>query len=384
MTRQEDYRAETAWQVLIQFKDEDISDTVQWMSEKSIITKNSNTTSLQRLLPGRAYKLHEHYLSVFGGNLPRKLVSHAKGYLEEVELDISSEELEIPVFSSPGEMVVLTELLMKSGISSRVEIPDNITEDSYRETLNFNVKLFIKQTNLGMTVRPSEDNLGNDSKRTKRHHISENCVNEPIDLLNVISSELGISKNLVNQVLAEVSSSGNLGITLSDLGDCINSHIRDLDEVLLYNLILKMTLENVIKCVGFETVRYVIPEHHSHWLPLSAVGSEVRIEPRVWNHLDGSVNNVIFKAACSALMGILIQKPGISEQHLYERLSLILCRAELEILLQNLVGRKAVRREFVAKPKNYNGFLEGLFEESTRKINYERCYIPLPDWYNKL
>ena len=158
---------------------------------------------------------------------------------------------------------------------------------------------------------------------------------------------------------------------------------QEIDQIVLHKLLIKLQKLRVIKLVGFDNIRYISSEYLGKWQPLSAVGSKKRLEPRFWYNLDGTINNVIYTAACHSIIGILIQRPGIDVKHLFEKLHLVFGRVDLEVLLQDLVNMKIIDRQYVPKHQRSTGLFDGLFIPSPN-IGFDCCFVPLPDWVNKL
>ena len=376
LTRPENYNAEKAWQILVQFSDNDLSETVQWMADRSIITKNSNISSIQRLIPGRAYKLHDQALSVLGGVFPRKLIQQVHEYMVTIE-EYLKIEFDIPPYVAPHEMVVLSEILLDKAVKIQFGIPEEISSDTLRDHLEFSVDVQISSHSQFNFMKRS---IGSEWTESKRTRISEDFDSEPVQSISQALDDPQDEKLLIDSVLLHVKNSGKDGITLAELL-CQFNHV---DYSLLNKIIEKMTKQGVIKLAGLKTVRYIYFQNYEPWMALPSVGSEMRFDFKTWSHLDGTENEVVFKAASHAILGTIIQKPGISDEILAKKFSTILSRSELEILLQHLVDCNAIQRTYAPKLPIFSGLLDSLFGSPCEELQYDRCYIPLKGWFKNL
>ena len=249
LTRPENYNAEKAWQILVQFSDNDLSETVQWMADRSIITKNSNISSIQRLIPGRAYKLHDQALSVLGGVFPRKLIQQVHEYMVTIE-EYLKIEFDIPSYVAPHEMVVLSEILLENAVKIHFGIPEEISSDTLRDNLEFSVDVQISSHSQFNFMKRS---IGSEWTESKRTRISEDFDSEPVQSISQALDDPQDEKLLIDSVLLHVKNSGKDGITLAELL-CQFNHV---DYSLLNKIIEKMTKQGVIKLAGLKTVRYI-------------------------------------------------------------------------------------------------------------------------------
>ena len=187
-------------QTLVQFDESELSDAVQWLSDQSIITKSTSSSSLRRLVPGLAYKLNEQVMSVLGGILPGKIVSHAQSYLQELDADLDSGAVEVPVFSSPGEMVVLTPLLLSNSVQVEFEIPDEAAGDSSRENLAISVKLMVSRSDCSNNIlKRTENDVENAPKRSRLEHSPESDSLIMSNDYRQICIELNITSDFINK-----------------------------------------------------------------------------------------------------------------------------------------------------------------------------------------
>ncbi|GBC02145.1 hypothetical protein RclHR1_04480009 [Rhizophagus clarus] len=74
--------------------------------------------------------------------------------------------------------------------------------------------------------------------------------------------------------------------------------------------------------------------------------------PRMWYDINGNFIESVFRGCLEAVLGLILQNPGICEADIYRKLSLVMSRCEIQDVLEELLDRKGIRRKsFIQPPK---------------------------------
>jgi hypothetical protein len=128
LTNPETYSAEAAWELLSTFEETDLAMVANYLIAEMVTTKNANLSTIQRLVPGRAYRLHDRFLIAFKGIFPRKLMIHAAIYIKEVVDACRSGKMLVQSPRDPYIMVVLFELASDSNFSLQMDAADEFEQ----------------------------------------------------------------------------------------------------------------------------------------------------------------------------------------------------------------------------------------------------------------
>ncbi|RIA98286.1 hypothetical protein C1645_870827 [Glomus cerebriforme] len=74
--------------------------------------------------------------------------------------------------------------------------------------------------------------------------------------------------------------------------------------------------------------------------------------PRMWYDINGNFIESVFRGCLEAVLGLILQNPGICEADIHRKLSLVMSRCEIQDVLEELLDRKGIRRKsFIQPPK---------------------------------
>ncbi|ORY03011.1 hypothetical protein K493DRAFT_334426 [Basidiobolus meristosporus CBS 931.73] len=287
--------------------------------------------------------------------------------------------------------------------------------------------------------RPLEDSHSIDSPTPKRYKSS--FITPSIDdssdidenlLIEEVKSQYEVDEDRFNvqRVFDCIKTSGKLGITLLSLAKAIKNEDIVMDDAILQAYLGKLESASppLIGRVGFNTFRYVTQEFLSFWMvdtaqrtvcsysrsqtPIRSTGtpapeldfSSLERSPRVrdpfsritvhryaparmWYDINGNTVETVLRACSEAVLGYIIQKPGVYESNIHRKFALVMSRCELQDILQVLLSRGAIQRKAIIQPPKVTLFSKPrVFESSdpnTINENTITCYWGNPDFYFK-
>ncbi|CAB4436060.1 unnamed protein product [Rhizophagus irregularis] len=100
----------------------------------------------------------------------------------------------------------------------------------------------------------------------------------------------------------------------------------------------------------------IVEKSSSHNVELSDESKTESVEtfapPRMWYDINGNFIESVFRGCLEAVLGLILQNPGICEADIYRKLSLVMSRCEIQDVLEELLDRKGIRRKsFIQPPK---------------------------------
>ncbi|KAK9768259.1 hypothetical protein K7432_001226 [Basidiobolus ranarum] len=290
------------------------------------------------------------------------------------------------------------------------------------------------------TKRPLEDTPDLECSTPKRYKpsLADNSKEDVPDIdANIIIEEIKSQystdddKANVQLVYDYINSSGNLGTTLLSLANTIrNEKDATMDDTKLQAYLSKLESSRppLVGRVGFNTFRYVTQEFLSFWMidtaqrtvcsysrsqtplrstgtpgpeldlsslertprlrdPLSRITIHRYAPARMWYDINGNIVETVLRACSEAVLGYVIQKPGVYEANIHRKFSLVMSRCELQDVLKVLVTRGAIQQKAIIQPPKVTLFSKPRIfetcEPNTINGNMITCYWGNPDFYFK-
>ncbi|KAG9298344.1 hypothetical protein G9A89_002832 [Geosiphon pyriformis] len=215
-------------------------------------------------------------------------------------------------------------------------------------------------------------------------------------LLELFASQDSKSKAGIKIVYKIILNSGKLGVSLISLKASLKENSFDIDDSLLtrYVTILESNEPKLIVKVGYNSPRYVCSFYGYYWLVKispnvykpstvqkpqreapqnfeqiteyqsnSVNMSKLFAPPRMWYDINGEFIDAVFHACLEAVLGTVLQKPGIYQSNIHRKLRLVMSSCEIDDCLEELIKRNAISRLRILKPPKVTAFSEpGYFE----------------------
>ncbi|KAI8899876.1 hypothetical protein BC833DRAFT_563738 [Globomyces pollinis-pini] len=406
------YNSETAWSILQRFSESAAQSVIQSMQAQGTIKKLNPADAVKHLFH-RNFQFSEKYLKLLSGSLSPRLFPQSSRYSAAIK---NQEDINIPQTKTPGVMAVILDLFAKGRVKSRIELPENIELKERSGKNNFVVKclenpIIVKLSNMD-TIPVEKENTERTiiSASRKRVRLDDNesmDADSSSSQLELVARVVKLSERQLLEILGVIRTFGVLGCSIVDLHKSIPFDIKFRT---LQDLLNSLIQPGYVGVFGSNYHQYVhkdfineckiqvkkITERTLTENETPATAGPFFMEARMWNDIHGDMIKPIYRACLETVLGIIVNNPGIMESKIYDRVSCILTRVELRIVLDELVSRGACFSEaYVLSDKN-TGLLDDLFDDPRPMLSkYESipddvnpedivtCYFVLSDWYLK-
>ncbi|CAG8528472.1 10119_t:CDS:10 [Funneliformis mosseae] len=400
MTPEDQYDPTHAFSILNRYEPY-VKEAIDLVKETGAIVKVKGGND--RRIPGRGFHVSDKFLSVISGKLPDRMFSQAVNFYKKFK-----EATIFDQFANSGDMACILDLLSAGMVALSFANPDatiltkNIVP-SHRSrkidvvNLNFDILLTpeINNSNIYSESSNDESDKNNESSygiRGQKRKREDNTTREEsistfkkgrFDKKPYINTRKEASKALkklledldqefkgdVKDVYYIIENRGKVGIPLVSLKKllrCVN--------------ILEFNVPSLIMKVGYSNSRYISgiylkdwlvnttptvkrpptiddvfmeenPSNYKVWSSVESFGP-----PRMWYDINGNFIESVFRGCLEAVLGLILQKPGICEANIYRKLSLVMSRCEVQDVLEELLDRKGIRKKSYIQPSKVTLF----------------------------
>lgn len=94
--------------------------------------------------------------------------------------------------------------------------------------------------------------------------------------------------------------------------------------------------------------------------------------PKLWQDLDGNVNQTVYRACLETVIQLIFDRPGIYDTKIIKQLEQVMTPAEVQEICDDLVNRGCCIREYYKK-KEMCSILDGLFGNMNESYGMNKC-----------
>ncbi|CAG8546062.1 10599_t:CDS:10 [Ambispora leptoticha] len=184
------------------------------------------------------------------------------------------------------------------------------------------------------------------------------------------------SKSCLNAIFHVISKFKELGVTLLSLKEILHNNSFVISDTSLrhYLNMMEYNEPKLIQKVGYNMARYICSCYAPNWMihisqqsssknkkrkqsssPPSATPKDFA-PPRMWYDINGSIIETVFRGCLEAVIGVILQKPGIYKSNIQRKLRLIMSRCEIEDCLEELLQRGIISKRCILKPQKVTLF----------------------------
>ncbi|KNC96633.1 hypothetical protein, variant [Spizellomyces punctatus DAOM BR117] len=454
MTPESAYDPTHAFWILHAFPHHVIANALRKMNEDQSIVKIKGSTD--RRVPGRGFVLSDKFLSTIAGPLPDRLLPQAVAYHRELFGELKNGQSMFSPFANSGAMAALLEAvaarLIRLQPKFNIRLETHGVFELYDNPSMGNADVCIlppatellvsRTTTTDKGKRKADDiEVPSDAKRTKDGHTEPPRpeVDEEVGTISTTACYGETAEEVLNnapiakesdriwmrKIYEVVKEAGICGVSALNLQSTFRGFGIDGNQLDKYLRMFSTTFRlakppvPLVSQVGFSDIRYVSDDNLSRWtvattrqayeqsgdivvesMQLDAprapkMGSDDFTAARMWYDINGKQVDSVKRACMEAVLGTIVQKPGIYEAKLYRRLGSVMTRVELAEILQILVDRGACRRKCLLKPRPITSLFGGLFGPNGHVEEYTECaetylddhriscYWPQEEWYLK-
>lgn len=365
-TSDDQYSPEAGSSVLADLGNDVVEQATKNLLSKSVLSKLVRDPSVDR--PGRQLKINEVNQNALGGCLAQDLFQDASA----LEFS-SSHQADVwrgwPLLSSDGDVVALLQLASEEKVEFMVDV--SVSRDA-RDDLDWNSKK-TGDDDLETDIRvrfhdiTSPDDVAPNEFLVEKspalltevlpHGFTDTasvacCAREGAELadctacLHNSTSLLMQTDDGDNEAVASlhaiIYSAGSAGTPASGLDSTVNDSSR---------IVLRMlTAFPTPLCfwAGYRQQVLVHTAFMKNWTVLVSEDPPIRVQPRRWRDVNGTLVNDVWEAGCRAVVGVVVFRPGLSLTEMRWRLRSVYDRQEVDELVRHLASEGILERRVVA------------------------------------
>ncbi|CAG8444454.1 384_t:CDS:10 [Ambispora gerdemannii] len=196
----------------------------------------------------------------------------------------------------------------------------------------------------------------------------------------VAAQKDGTSKSCLNAIFHVISKFKDLGVTLLSLKEILHNNSVVISDTSLrhYLNMLEYNEPKLIRKVGYSMTRYICSCYATNWMiQIGNISQQLSSKnktrkqssssppyadpkefapPRMWYDINGSIIETVFRGCLEAVIGVILQKPGIYKSNIQRKLRLIMSRCEIEDCLEELLQRRIISERCILKPQKVSLF----------------------------
>lgn len=392
MMAEDSFNAQDANNVMVEnFTQREIDAAVERIRSSAIVGLGSKAQKSQtfsdRRPPNRA-QISERALTLLNGILSKDFFTDAKDCWKHIS-NPAFETEDIPEHRSSGMMATLTDVLFFSNFTLEAADLVNVEKEGNIRNVELKFKKVVSTTEReGQKRKDTEDSDEPFPSAKIRKRFEKMAAKDPISdfksIISLLSQQNNIQDSFMMEVYDSISSGGVAGKNIKEINEDMTGVWTRSNLEVMVSLLL---LGKVIVLVGFDHPRYVTAQYEVDWMVyVNRNREEGRfIKPELWGDLDGTVNTPLFQKCLECVFGYILQKPGITENNIFRRVSMLFNFMELRALLDNLVSKGIVYKLTTPAPAKISGLLSGLFrnnDENDGEVLEEviTSYFISPNW----
>ncbi|CAI2169647.1 18759_t:CDS:10 [Funneliformis geosporum] len=414
MTPEDQYDPTHAFSILNRYEPY-VKEAIDLVKETGAIVKVKGGND--RRIPGRGFHVSDKFLSVISGKLPDRMFSQAVNFYKKFK-----DATKFDQFASSGDVACILDLLSAGMVSlsfansdapilTKNIVPNHRSRKIDVVNLNFDILLTPKINNSNKYSDSSnseydKDNESSYSVRGQKRKREENTTRE--ESTSTFKKGRFDKKPYLN---TRKEASKTLKKLLEELDQEFKGDVKDVyyiienrgkvEKLLRCVNILEFNVPSLILKVGYSNSRYISGIYLKEWLVNTTptvkrpptidevfmdenpsnykVWSSVESfgPPRMWYDIKGNFIESVFRGCLEAVLGLILQKPGICEANIYRKLSLVMSRCEVQDVLEELLDRKGIRKKSYVQPSKVTLFSKpaefkecGINSLDSNKISY--------------